>query len=111
MRGKGRDEEGGVNTTTQHLLPGEEKRFMQECREGVGGVRDRWLGRGDMSTKARECVNVGVRIVEIQRLEERQVGGYAGRLQYHTLNLWYSKCSLLCKKAALSSVAILEKYK
>lgn len=63
-----------------------------------------------MSTKAWECVNVGVRIVETQRLEERQVGGYAGRLQYHTLNLWYCKCSLMCK-GWLSLVVILEKYK
>lgn len=36
MRGKGRNEAGGVNTTTQHLLPGEEKRFMQESRERGG---------------------------------------------------------------------------
>lgn len=33
MRGKGRKEVGGVNTTTQHLLPGEEKRCVQERRE------------------------------------------------------------------------------
>lgn len=45
-----------------------------------------------------------------QRLEERQVGGYAGRLQYHTLNLWYSKCSLM-RTVWLSLVLILEKYK
>lgn len=75
-----------------------------------GGGRDRWLGSGDMSTKAWECVNVGERIVEIQRLEERQVGGYAGRLQCHSLNLWYSKCSLMCS-GWLSSLVILEKYK
>lgn len=40
-----------------------------------------------MTTKAWECVNVGASTVETQRLEERQVGGYAGRLQCHSLNL------------------------
>lgn len=45
MRGKGRNRVGGgVNTTTPHLLPGEEKRFTSW--EGRGN-RDRWLGRGD----------------------------------------------------------------
>lgn len=63
-----------------------------------------------MSTKAWECVNVGVSIVETQRLEGRQVGGYAGRPQCHTLNLWYSKGSLM-RSGCLSSVAISEKYK
>lgn len=100
---------GGVNTATQHLLPGEEKRCMQERRLRWGGrVTDRWLGRGDMSTKAWECVNVGVRIVEMQRLEETQVGGYAGRLQCDTLNLWYCKCSLM-RKVRLSFVVNLGK--
>lgn len=83
---------------------------MQEESGERGGGRDRWLGSGDMTTKARECVNVGARIVEIQRLEERQVGGYAGRLQCRSLNLWYSKCSLMCSDR-LSSLVILEKYK
>lgn len=46
--------------------------------------------------------------MKIQRLEERQVGGYAGRLQYHTLNLRYSKCSLM-RTVWLSLVVILEK--
>lgn len=43
----------GVNITTQHLLPGEEKRCVQKRR---GGDRDRWLGRGDMSTKAENVL-------------------------------------------------------
>lgn len=44
----------GVNITTQHLLPGEEKRCVQKRRGG--GDRDRWLGRGDMSTKAENVL-------------------------------------------------------
>lgn len=72
---------------------------MQEESGERGGGRDRWLGSGDMSTKAWECVNVGARIVEIQRLEERQVGGYAGRLQCHSLNLGIlnaPSCAVTC---------------
>lgn len=64
--------------------------------------------------KSRECVNVGVRIVKKQRLEERQVvlvvvgGVYAGRLQYHSLNI--SKCSLM-REIRLSLAVILERTK
>lgn len=53
-REKGKRKAGGVNTSTQHLLPGEEKGVRRRQR------RDRWLE----STKAWECVNVGVRIVK-----------------------------------------------
>lgn len=53
--------------------------------KGRGGEKERRLGRegGDWSTKSQESVNVGVRTVQKQRLEEeRQVGGGGMQVGY-----------------------------